>query len=178
MTDQFPECEDLTGRPRKICRGEVKMPLATRNAYRELWGKAPIQIVVRTQTGGPVTASFRAARANPKPAAPKPPKPAGSVGTRLHDVILSLGIKPKPNCGCRALMLEMDNLGVKGVAEKREHYADALRKRADKFGVATWIAAGTAAVLSGLAFKINPLDPMPGLLDEAIRLELEVANAA
>lgn len=41
IVNTFPECEELTGRKRQICRGEAGLPLAGRHSvksYRILWG--------------------------------------------------------------------------------------------------------------------------------------------
>jgi hypothetical protein len=64
----------------------------------------------------------------------------------------------------------MDAWGVAGC--RGEHYqeiVDRFRAYASKYGWATKLKAAALAVKTGLAFRLNPLDPAPGIVDEAIR---------
>jgi hypothetical protein len=94
---------------------------------------------------------------------------AGGPGTELEGMFAELGVTGTAGCGCKSVARQMDRWGPAGcranagvvVARLRENWA-ALRL-AEKLGVAL------RAVTSGLAFVVDPRDPAPGLLAEAIR---------
>jgi hypothetical protein len=100
---------------------------------------------------------------------PPPAPPAGGPGTELEGMFAELGVKGTAGCGCKSVARQMDRWGPAGcrangavvVARLRENWA-ALRL-AEKLGVAL------RAVTSGLALVVDPRDPAPGLLAEAIR---------
>lgn len=92
------------------------------------------------------------------------------VGTMLKSLIGTLDIPEQPGCNCDELRERMDDLGVEGCRKQRETLIATLRHNAAHI---QWLAKATAigpAITSGLAFKVNPLDPIPGLFDEAVRL--------
>lgn len=64
----------------------------------------------------------------------------------------------------------MDEWGVDGCQEERQVIVSWFRFEYEKWGWGAKFRAGIRAVYTRLAFKVNPLDPFPGLLDEAIRL--------
>jgi len=66
------------------------------------------------------------------------------VGTNFKSLVDGLGVAPVEGCNCEALRDEMDCLGLPGCIRK---------------------AAGPA-VWHGLAFTVDPRDPIPGLFDE------------
>jgi hypothetical protein len=92
---------------------------------------------------------------------------AQSVGTELKQILTSLGFS---NCGgCAAYTLQMDRWGIAGCKEKYGEILTHLRAEQRKRGWLSLIAASVAAVRTGIAFRLDPLDPAPGLLDEALR---------
>lgn len=104
-----------------------------------------------------------------------------SVGSRpgaeLKDLLTSLGIRPG-DCECLRRMNLMDKWGVTRCKAHREKIIEWLRKEQKKRSWGETLKAASLAVTSGLAFKLNPLDPAPGLLDEAIRrAEAKINNA-
>lgn len=111
-----------------------------------------------------------------RPPRPITPWPKGyGPGTELKKILDGLGIQAPENCGCRATMRAMDDLGVDGCRDQFEMIVAKIRENADKWGwgklsgLAKMPRAGVRALLSGLAFKINPLDPIPGVVEQAIR---------
>lgn len=92
-----------------------------------------------------------------------------SVGLQLTLLLKEIGIKHKRGCGCRKLARWMDVLGVEGCRKDRDLLAKQLRDKAlEHYGLAEWTRAIAAAVTSGLALRMNPLDPFGSLIDEAI----------
>jgi len=63
----------------------------------------------------------------------------------------------------------MNMLGVEGCRKHREALVKAVRNAYKRTGTVEVLAAAAKAVASGLAFKLNPLDPFGSLVDEAIR---------
>lgn len=118
--------------------------------------------------------------APPTPAAPaiaEPPKaieaaPADAPlgpGGHLKAIIATLGINPAPSCECNAKARTMDTWGVAKCKENRNTIVGWLRDGAPKWGWIDTIKAAAAAVTTGLAFKLDLLDPFGSLVDEAIR---------
>jgi hypothetical protein len=95
--------------------------------------------------------------------------PDSGPGTELLLLLSSLGIAEKPGCGCKAKAATMNAWGVDGCRERRDEIVDWFRENQDKFGWREKLAAATAAVASGLAFRINILDQFGSIVDEAIR---------
>jgi hypothetical protein len=97
----------------------------------------------------------------------KKPTWGGGVGTELKDLLKSIGIEEKSGCGCSDMAAKMDKWGVEGC---RTHRNDILKWLRGKQKEVTWVEKITIAknvILNGLFF--NPMDPAPGLLDEAIK---------
>ena len=116
-------------------------------------------------------AGFAASKARPaeKPArrAKLTPVPHAGVGTELTAVLKLLGLGESAGCSCKKWQRRMDAWGVAGCRERRAEIEDHLRGEAKKVGWARSLVAGAKAVAAGLV--LNPLDPAPGLLNEAIR---------
>lgn len=53
----------------------------------------------------------------------------------------------------------------------RQYIIGEMRLQQGKWGWSIRLTAAALAAASGLAFKLNPLDPIPGLYDEAVRRE-------
>lgn len=96
-------------------------------------------------------------------------RPQAGVGMEMLELLHSLGAEPHSSCNCAARAAEMNVWGIAGCREHREEIVGWLR---EAYAHTTWIdrmrAAGNA-VLLGLAFKLDWNDPIPGILDEAIR---------
>ena len=105
-------------------------------------------------------------------------RPSGKgVGTELKDIIKTLGF---PLCAvkCKELMQAMDEWGPAGCHLSRDTILAQLRETQARLKWTEKVKAGVNAVRSGLAFKLDPLDPAPGLLDEAIRRTLRKEREA
>lgn len=90
-------------------------------------------------------------------------------GTQLHSLLAVLGITPQSGCGCEGLAGEMDRGGVGWCKDNRDRIIAHLKEQADQRSWLEWARAGVRFVASGLAFKLDPLDPFGSLVDEAIR---------
>jgi hypothetical protein len=97
------------------------------------------------------------------------PKRDEGPGTELKAIVSSLGVNPAPGCACNGLMQHMNNIGVEGCRKQFNTIVGQFKDNAEGFGWGTFIAAGFWATVTGLAFKLNPLDPFPGMVEEAIR---------
>lgn len=73
------------------------------------------------------------------------------------------------SCNCNALRSEMNALGVDGCRRMRDHLLVQLRDNAAHVPWTSYATATVAAVRTGIAWRLNPLDPVGSLLDEAIR---------
>jgi hypothetical protein len=94
---------------------------------------------------------------------------AGGPGTELHALLAELGVTPRVGCACRRRMEEMDQRGVRWVREHASEVAGWLREEQRRRGWAERLTAAARAVVSGLAFRLDPGDPAPGLVAEAVR---------
>lgn len=100
---------------------------------------------------------------------PVPAPPGRGPGTELKGILAGLGIQPGRQCDCNARAVQMDRWGVSGCREHREEIIGWLRTNQGRWGWREKVTAAARAVTSGLAFRLNPVDPYPGLVDEAIR---------
>lgn len=99
-------------------------------------------------------------------------------GTELKAILASLNINPSPSCDCNARAWQMDEWGVTGCKTNRDTIILWLKEGQDRWGWSNSFSIISSAIWSGLAFKLNPLDPIPGLVDEAIRRAEEKETAA
>jgi len=93
----------------------------------------------------------------------------GLVGTELHSMLALLGIYTSETCDCETFANQMDAWGVDGCQEHKPEILAWLEAARTK---STWLqnlSAAVNAIKTGVAAKINPLDPIPGLVNEAIR---------
>lgn len=115
-------------------------------------------------------------------------RPDRGPGTELKKMLESVGIKSTQNCSCNAKALQMDLWQVEGCEENYDLIVDWIREGAKKWstieekdenGVAktkTWsqvinnniLAYGIKSLINGWGFKVNPIDPFPGLVSQAI----------
>jgi hypothetical protein len=93
----------------------------------------------------------------------------GGVGTELKELLASLGLRPSAKCTCHARAAEMDEKGIAWVRDHRDEILGWLRKEQARRGWLQILRAGALAVVSGLAFQLDPRDPAVGLLNEALR---------
>ncbi len=89
-------------------------------------------------------------------------------GTELKAILADLGVEPSPSCDCNAKARKMDDWGVAGCKQNRDQIVEWMREGQTRWGWKEKLTAAANAVKIGLAFKLNPLDPFPSLVDEAI----------
>lgn len=93
--------------------------------------------------------------------------PDHGPGAELAAIFLELGIK---SCNaCKAMARRMDALGTDGCRRLRSELAADIQGRAEKKGWGAKIVAAAAALLSGLAWRLDRNDLYGSLIDEAIR---------
>ncbi len=90
-------------------------------------------------------------------------------GTELKALLASLGITPGPECDCNERADKMDAWGKGVCARRSEEIVGWLREGQGRWGWVEGLKAAALAVTTGLVFKLDPLDPFPGLVAEAIR---------
>jgi hypothetical protein len=89
-------------------------------------------------------------------------------GTELKLLLKDLGVNPGPACECNERMTAMNIWGIAGCIENRAVIISWLKDGQVKWGWKDKLVAAASAVASGLAFKLNIMDPMPGIVDECI----------
>jgi hypothetical protein len=140
------------------------------NSYRKKWGFGPLPERPARRVNArrkPADQKIREARPSrePKLPAPLPPGP----GTELKKIFESLGVKPNGCGACMATLHLMNDLGSTGCRERRDELIKDIKSRGPSYSLKMKIRAAGMAIFSGLAFSINPLDPIGSLFDEAIR---------
>lgn len=90
-------------------------------------------------------------------------------GTELKLLISSLGLSGASGCGCNNKAALMDSWGISGCQERREDILTWLRGQYKKRSWLETLKAGINTITTGLLFSIDPLDPAPGILEEALR---------
>lgn len=103
-------------------------------------------------------------------------------GTELKDIFANLGVNPAPSCDCNSMAVQMNQWGVEGCREHFEEIAQRIRDNAARWGwqdaLGNFAKGGLKAILSGLAFQINPLKPIESCIELAIkRAEKKAAEA-
>lgn len=90
------------------------------------------------------------------------------VGTELTSLLSALGLGGLSSCTPCALMAnEMNSWGISGCREHRDEILIRLRQAYQDLGWGHVLKAAGRWLRT--PFKLNPKDPAPGLLDEAIR---------
>lgn len=90
-------------------------------------------------------------------------------GTELQGILASIGIKPGPTCPCLEMMRKMNRWGVDGC---RRHRGEIVLHLQEQMAARSWnekLSAAALATVSGIAFRLNPVDVPGSMVDEAIR---------
>ena len=93
------------------------------------------------------------------------------VGTELHKLLESLGVKPTASCQCAAKRAEWDRNGVAWAREHKAEIVAHVQEAYDAASVLDKLRAGANAMTQGLPMTIE------GLVEEAIR-RAELASPA
>lgn len=97
-------------------------------------------------------------------------------GTHLVRLIKSLGFSADACDSCGGLAVQMNAWGVEGCREHRAEIVAKLKEAYAALTLAQWLSAAAAAIHSGLAFRMNPLDIEGSLLDVAIERATQAQN--
>jgi hypothetical protein len=98
-------------------------------------------------------------------------------GTHLKSLLAQLGVRPSSVCECNRRAEQMDGWGVAECRANADEILGWLRKEQQKRSWTEKLTAAANAVMTGLAFRLDPRDPAPGLLDEALRRAEEDAKS-
>jgi len=91
-------------------------------------------------------------------------------GSQLWHLFSRLGIQHTAECSCVLLADIMNSLGPQGCREQRAKLLKLMYKNKKKYGWHDTLKAAKNLIVLGWLFKINPMDPLSSLLDEAIKL--------
>lgn len=165
-------CEKFVGRLRDLCEGTGRdgRPHPSREAsdeFRGRYGLAPLSDDPQVRALQLAEEGDVAVVATPNPAWNL--IPATGPGRELEAIFEQLEIPYKESCGCAAYARQMDLWGVAGCREHFDEIVERLRMNAEKYTLWEQFKAAGRALQTGLAFHLNPLDPFPGLVKEAIR---------
>ena len=152
-------------------KGPTMHDVCRRSAsYRALWDASGPPSIKPSE--GEPSALRNQERVQASPMSRRIPIPrdfAPGPGTQLENLLKLLGIAPRQGCGCASLRAEMDRWGIQGCTLHRDAILERLRNQARQYSWRDRLKAAALAAVTGLAFKLDPLDPFPGLLDEALR---------
>jgi len=165
-------CEQFIGRLRDLCEGTGRDGRAhpTREASKEFraqYGLLPLSDDPQVRASQLAEEGDATFVATPNPAWNL--MPATGPGRELEEIFEQLEITYKESCGCAAYARQMDLWGVEGCLEHFGEIVDRLRTNAAKYTLWEQFKSAGRALHTGLAFHLNPLDPFPGLVREAIR---------
>lgn len=105
---------------------------------------------------------------------------SNGVGSKFDGLMKRLDITAPEGCSCYRLMLEMNWDGVAGCRANRDKYIKRIKANLKKWKWDDKLKAVTKAAWNAIktGLYVDPRDPIPGLFDEAIRLqELEEAES-
>jgi hypothetical protein len=97
------------------------------------------------------------------------PTPTEGPGTELTAILASLGITAAVGCDCKEKAAQMNRWGVDGCRKHFWEIVGWLKDGQGRWGWTDYLRAAVLAVITGLAFQLDPTDPFPGILTEAIR---------
>jgi len=165
-------CEQFIGRLRDMCEGTGRDGRAhpTREAsdeFRARYGLAPLSDDPQVRASQLAEEGDVAVVATPNPTWNA--IPATGPGRELEEIFEQMEIAYRESCGCAAYARQMDLWGVAGCTEHFDEIVERLRTNAAKYSLWEQFKAAGRALQSGLVFHLNPLDPFPGLVNEAIR---------
>jgi hypothetical protein len=104
-----------------------------------------------------------------RPPAPIFPWPKGEgPGTEMQAMLKEIGVEAKPNCGCKAMAQRMDMLGPDGCRKEREQIVKSISENAEKWSWYERVQIAAKMAVSGVAWKLSPLDPYGSLFDVAL----------
>lgn len=180
--DSVSDCEHLTGRMRDICMGISGLPRDTENKYRALpqFGSlpplpdnVPSRHPDHKARGGGVKISGTGGGTPVEQGERNEQKPrCKGVGDHFHEIVKSLGIRPKEDagCGCKHTKSKLNAMTPQQCRDDLQGICDEIANRTKHYSAREKFIAATKAVTTGLAMEgfINPLDPVPGLLRIAI----------
>lgn len=170
LLDMATICEQFPGRLRDLCEGQGRdgrpdPPLNVTQRFRAQYGLSPL-------SDDPVERSRQLAEESDviiSLSRPSSQELSRGPGRKLQDLFQQLAIEYREDCGCPAYARQMDAWGVAGCQAHFDEIVERLRSNAAKYCLWDHISAGSRALWSGLAFQVNPFDPFPGLVTEAIR---------
>jgi glycosyltransferase involved in cell wall biosynthesis len=99
--------------------------------------------------------------------------PGWGPGTELKHILKTIGIMEKPNCDCNTKAFIMDTMGPAGCREKILEIVTWMESGQERWGWKEKLDAAKNAVKTGLAFRLNPLDPFTSLVEYAIKVAEE-----
>lgn len=98
-------------------------------------------------------------------------------GTELMNLLASMGITARLECGCKNKAAQMDEWGVEGCRQRRSEITNWLREEAAKRSWFDKLQSARRAIFLGLALEISPVDIYGSLVDMAIyRAESKQSN--
>jgi hypothetical protein len=95
---------------------------------------------------------------------------ANGPGSQLWRLLQSIGVEHTATCPCLDWAERMNAWGPKGCRLARAEIITHMQASAANYGWGDLTKAATKALTTGLAWRLNPLDPYGSLLAEAIRL--------
>jgi hypothetical protein len=177
------ECEQFPGRLRDLCEGRGREgrsnpPRYAVDAFRAQHGLARL-------SDDPEERARQLARIIPVPDAAEPQAyvppvviPADGPGRRLEAIFAQLQVPYGDDCQCQAYARQMDVWGAEGCRAHFDEIVARLRENAQRYSLWQQLEAAVRTVAIGLAFQLNPLDPLPGLVAEAIRRAEAAASSS
>lgn len=166
---------EMTSRRQRICSGHPSIPAVTCDDYRAKWQLELLKVPTVASSAPPPPSALPAPK---KYRIVRPVKPMAGPGTELKKLLAALGLTPISGCGCNARVAKMNLWGIPGCEANRGEILTWLREEQAKKGWTETLKAVGAAITSGVAFKLNPLDVAGSLLDEAIRRAAEPVHEA
>ncbi|WP_425618024.1 hypothetical protein NA78x_001717 [Anatilimnocola sp. NA78] len=96
------------------------------------------------------------------------PAPDHGPGTELKKLLASVGLTDFSGCGCASKIAQMNRWGVEGCRQHIDQICGWIEEAKRKAGWREQLKAATLATANGLAFKLDPRDPIRSLVELAI----------
>lgn len=133
-------------------------------------GTTVISDILISADGRRTSVPVRGNRLNPGERPTTQTRVGYGVGEAFFEITESLGIKTPIDCLCRHVRNRMNSLGPDGCRRERPQLLVSLRENAKRIRLSQKLRAIPLSIWTGLVWKVNPLDPLPGMFDEAVRM--------
>lgn len=89
------------------------------------------------------------------------------IGTRIHELLDSVGVKQRGGCGCKSMQQKLDMMSADEALKHRREIERHINSQAAKLSLGEKLTAFAKAAARGVL--INPINPARSILNHVLR---------